>query len=162
MKKFVFWATMMLMSIGAYAMPIDEAQREALYLTDKMAYELGLDEYQFEAVYEINLDYFLSCITQTDVYGPWWERRNADLQYVLTPTQFYRYTNRLYFYRPLTWRTGAWYYPIYTHYPNRTHYYRTRPVGYGLYMGGNNRLGHDYYANRPPVGRAGHGTPQTS
>ena len=161
MRKFMILATLMLMSIGAQAMPFEIAEREALFLTDKMAYELGLDDYQAEAVFEINLDYFLSCDTQTDVYGVWWDRRNADLRYVLTPTQYYRFVNRFYFYRPLTWRMGAWYYPIYSHYTNRSYFYRTRPTGYGYYMGGHNRLAHDYYANRPPVGRAGHGTPET-
>lgn len=160
MKKLLLLATLLIGSIGANAMPFENAQREALFLTDKMAYELGLDEYQYEAVFEINLDYFISCVTQTDVYGIWWERRNADLKYILTTVQYYRYINRIYFYRPLTWRTGAWYYPIYTHYTNRTHFYRTRPTGYGVYMGGNNRMAHDYYANRPPVGRAGHGNPE--
>ena len=39
----------------------EEARRQALFLSDKMAYELGLSDAQYQAVYEINLDYLLIC-----------------------------------------------------------------------------------------------------
>ena len=39
------------------AMPYQQAREQALFLTDKMAYELNLTEQQYEAAYEINLDY---------------------------------------------------------------------------------------------------------
>ena len=40
------------------AMSYEQARQEALYLTDKMAYELNLNDQQYNDAYEINLDYF--------------------------------------------------------------------------------------------------------
>jgi len=42
------------------AMSYNAAKHEALFLSDKMAYELNLTAAQYEAVYEINLDYLMS------------------------------------------------------------------------------------------------------
>ena len=50
---------MMVMTISAKAISHEEAKDDALFLTDKMAYELSLTDDQYEAVYEINLDYLL-------------------------------------------------------------------------------------------------------
>ena len=44
MKKIMTLALMMTIAITATALPIDMAEREALFLTDKMAYELNLDD----------------------------------------------------------------------------------------------------------------------
>ena len=64
------------------------AKNEALFLSDKMAYELNLTAAQYEAVYEINLDYLMSLNGHADVFGIWWDRRNADLRYVLNSWQY--------------------------------------------------------------------------
>ena len=53
-------AVMMVMTISAKAMSYNAAKNEALFLSDKMAYELNLTAAQYEAVYEINLDYLMS------------------------------------------------------------------------------------------------------
>ena len=60
MKKMMILAILMAMTITANAMSYKEARNEALYLSDKMAYELNLTDAQYEAVYEINLDYMMS------------------------------------------------------------------------------------------------------
>ena len=60
MKKFFTLAVMMVMTISANAMSYNAAKHEALFLSDKMAYELNLTAAQYEAVYEINLDYLMS------------------------------------------------------------------------------------------------------
>ena len=70
MKKMMILAMMMVMTISARsAMPLgssknamsyNAAKNEALFLSDKMAYELNLTAAQYEAVYEINLDYLMS------------------------------------------------------------------------------------------------------
>ena len=70
MKKIMFMAMMMAIAISAQAMPYNTARNEALFLSDKMAYELNLTDAQYEAVYEINLDYFLNINTQNDLFGP--------------------------------------------------------------------------------------------
>ena len=56
-------AMMMVMTISANAMSYNAAKNEALFLSDKMAYELNLTAAQYEAVYEINLDYLMSRAT---------------------------------------------------------------------------------------------------
>ena len=53
--------------------------------------------------YEINLDYLMSVNGHNDVFGTWWDRRNADLRYVLNSWQYDKYAALNYFYRPLRW-----------------------------------------------------------
>ena len=88
MKKMMFLAVMMVMTVSANAMSYNAAKHEALFLSDKMAYELNLTAAQYEAVYEINLDYLMSLNGHGDVFGIWWDRRNADLRYVLNSWQY--------------------------------------------------------------------------
>ena len=83
MKKILTLAMMMVVAISANAMSYSMAKNEALFLSDKMAYELNLTNAQYDAVYEINLDYLMSVNGRDDVFGIWWNRRNADLKYVL-------------------------------------------------------------------------------
>ena len=88
MKKMMILAVMMVMTISANAMNYNAAKNEALFLSDKMAYELNLTAAQYEAVYEINLDYLMILNGHADVFGIWWDRRNADLRFVLNSWQF--------------------------------------------------------------------------
>ena len=47
MKKFIFALVMLFtMTVSASAMSYEEARNEALFLTDKMAYELNFTFYQ--------------------------------------------------------------------------------------------------------------------
>ena len=50
MKKMLMMAVMMVMTISANAMSYTAAKNEALFLSDKMAYELDLTDAQYEAV----------------------------------------------------------------------------------------------------------------
>jgi len=157
MKKLLLMTMFLAATLTMNALPIDVAQREALFLTDKMAYELDLTEEQYELAYEVNLDYLLSINYHGDLYGTWWSRRNADLRYILSDYQYRIYVGLNYFYRPLAWRDGRWYYPIYGRYADRYHYYRARPHGFGVYRGGHNRI-HGHYnrpIHRPHAGRFG-------
>lgn len=158
MKKMMFMAILMVMTITANAMSYKEAKKEALYLSDKMAYELGLTDAQYDAVYEINLDYMMSVNGRNDVYGAWWSRRNTDLQFVLTAYQYKKYVELSYFYRPLTWHNGSWTFNIYSHYTGKSHFYKGRPKGYVSYKGGNNKKSANHYASmKPKNDRKGHG-----
>jgi len=148
----MFVAMMMVMTITANAMSYKEAKKEALYLSDKMAYELSLTDAQYDAVYEINLDYMMSVNGRNDVYGVWWDRRNTDLQYVLTAYQYNKYIGLSYFYRPLTWKNGSWTFNVYTHYSNKSHFYKGHPKGYVSYKGGNNKKSANHYASMKPKG----------
>lgn len=126
---------MMITTVTLQAMTYSQAREEALFLTDKMAYELGLYESQYDAVYEINLDYLMALNYQDDLYSTCWTRRNLDLSYVLTAAQYNMYISRTYFYRPVYWSSG-FRYSIYTRYTDRSYYYYSRPSVYTTYRGG--------------------------
>ena len=147
MKKMMFMAMMMVMTITANAMSYNVAKNEALFLSDKMAYELNLTDAQYDAVYEINLDYLMSVNGHADVFGIWWDRRNADLRYVLTSWQFAKYMELTYFYRPISWHNGAWTFYVYSYY-DRARFFKPRPTVFVSYMGGHNRKPSHFYADR--------------
>ena len=129
----------MVIAVSARAMSFTDAQREALFLTDKMAYELDLSPAQFEAVYEINFDYFYSVGHRRDIYGNYWSRRDSDLRFVLSPWQYELYVAATYFYHPLYWYRGAFTFTIYSRYTSRNHFFLPRPSRYSTYRGGYNR-----------------------
>ena len=147
-------------ALQANAMSYTDAQREALFLTDKMTYELGLSQAQADAVFEINLDYMLSVSTPSLIYGTYWARRNQDLRYVLSPEQYHRYQALGYFYKPVAYSGNRLSFVIYNRYANRSLFYRARPTNYASYRGGNNRKYNSVYANRtftaPQSNRAYH------
>ena len=147
MKKMMTLAMMMVMTISANAMSYNMAKNEALFLSDKMAWELNLTDAQYEAVYEINLDYLMSVDSRADVFGIWWDRRNADLRFVLNSWQYDKYMALSHFYRPLSWHNGAWTFAVYAHY-DRGHFYKARPMVFVTYRGGNNRKADRFYADR--------------
>ena len=139
---------MMTIALNANAMSFTQAQREALFLTDKMAYELNLTDEQYDACYEINLDYLMSVSTVDDLYGTYWTRRNYDLGYVLFDWPLEAFRAASYFYRPLYWDAGCWHFGIYARYPRRTFFYFSHPTVYVSYRGGHSwRMngGHSYY-----------------
>ena len=144
---------------SASAMSYEQARQQALFLTDKMAYELNLTEEQYEAAYEVNLDYLMGVNTQADLYGIYWERRNLDLSYILLDWQYRMYLDATYFYRPLYWRAGYWHFGIYARYPHRDYFYFGRPRFYSVYRGGHAwhmNGGRSWYHGRTfaPVGRS--------
>ena len=163
MKKIMMMmAMMMAMTVTANAMSYKVARNEALFLSDKMAYELNLTDAQYNAVYEINLDYFLMVDSRADVRGIWWDRRNTDLKYVLTAWQYEKFASLNYFFTPVTWRDGSWTFGVYTVYSNRNHFFKGRPTVFVDYRGGNNHKDVHFYAGwnggRPPVANNNNGT----
>ena len=152
MKKMMFTLMAFLtIAVNASAMSYEQAREEALFLTDKMAYELNLTDAQYEAAYEINLDYLMGVTSEYDVFGPYWERRNLDLSYILFSWQWDLYRAAHYFYRPLFWERGYWHFGIYARYPHRDYFYFGRPVFYASYRGGHawhHVGGHGYYYGR--------------
>ncbi|MBR4920509.1 MAG: hypothetical protein IKZ62_04230 [Prevotella sp.] len=145
MKKMMMMAMMMVMTITANAMSYNAAKNEALFLSDKMAYELNLTDAQYDAVYEINLDYLMSVNGRHDAYGTWWNRRNTELRFVLNGWQFNKFMELTYFYRPITWHNGAWRFHIYSHY-DRTRFFKHHPTVFASYKGGHTR---PYHAPKP-------------
>ena len=143
---------------SAKALSYVQAQREAWFLTDKMAYELNLTSEQFDRVYQINLDYLMSIRSAADCYGYYWNYRDADFRCVLFDWQYALYSTVDYFFRPIRWLRSAWYFPVCDHY-RVGYYYFPRPTVYATYRGGmwHRRGHHDVspyhgYAFRPAPG----------
>lgn len=135
-------ALLFTLTFTANAMSYEQARQQALFLTDKMAYELNLTDDQYEAAYEINLDYLMSVNTVDDLYGSYWRYRNLDLSYILLDWQYRAFCNAAYFYRPLYFSGGYWRFGIYARYPYRDYYYFHRPRVYVSYCGG-----HSWHSN---------------
>ena len=152
MKKFLVALTALFtLTLSANAMGYEQARQQALFLTDKMAYELNLTDEQYEAAYEINLDYLMGVNTVDDLYGICWSRRNTDLSYILWDWQYEAYLAATYFYRPLYWSGGYWHFGIYARYPYRDFFYFGRPHFYVTYRGGHSwhhNGGHSWYHGR--------------
>ena len=137
MKKFILaLVALFTLTVSASAMSYEQARQQALFLTDKMAYELNLTDDQYEAAYEVNLDYLMGVNTVDDLYGSYWRQRNLDLSYILLDWQYRSFLNASYFYRPLYWDAGYWHFGIYARYPHRDYFFFGRPQFYAVYRGG--------------------------
>ncbi len=145
-KVLTIMAAMMAISISATAMPYEIAREEALFLSDKMAYELDLTESQYEAVYEINLDYLLSVNSHSDVLGSPWIIRNRDLSYVLSDWQYDSFRDSGWFYRPVVWGARGWSFTIYNRY-SRGRLFMHRPNVFISFRGGHNHRDASFYAH---------------
>ena len=142
---------------GMNAMDYETAREQAYYLTDKMAYELNLNEQQYNDAYEINLDYLLSIRTEADLLDSrYLAYRNADLRHILYDWQWAAYAAVDYLFNPLRWLNGGWYFPVYRYYAHGYFFYH-RPSIFWDYRGGHGRFyfGNGYYYNRRPTWRGG-------
>lgn len=145
-------------AVAASAMSYSQAREQALFLTDKMAYELNLTDDQYEAAYEINLDYLLSVNSDDELYGDYWRWRNIDFSYVLLDWQYRMFCEAAYFYRPLYFSAGVWHFAIYACYPHRDYFYFNRPTVYVSYRGGHSwrqNNGSSWYSGRTFGSRRG-------
>ena len=153
MKKILLALVALLtLTTSAQAMSYEQARERALFLTDKMAYELNLTDDQYEAAYEVNLDYLMTVNTYDDLYGEYWRQRNLDLSYILLDWQYRSFCAATYFYRPIYWNAGCWHFGIYARYPQRTYFYFGRPHFYAVYRGGHSwrtNGGRSWYHGRP-------------
>lgn len=152
MKRYILTLVAALTAmVSASAMSYERAREEALYLTDKMAYELNLNDQQYNDAYEINLDYFLSMNSERDLYEDYLSYRLTNFRHILVSWQFDLMLQADYFVRPLLWSRGCWVFPIYTHYHRHVFYY-DRPRVYFEYRGGHghHHFHNGYYAERRP------------
>ena len=144
---------------GVKAMGYEQAREQALFLTDKMAYELNLSEQQYEAAYEINLDYLMNVNTVDDLYSEYWRQRNLDMEAIFYDWQWSAFCAASYFYRPLYWDAGVWHFGIYAHYPHRTFYFFGRPAIWATYRGAHSwryNGGHSWWVHHGPAFRVEH------
>ncbi len=137
MKRVILMLALSVINVSCLlALTFSDARREALFLTDKMAYELNLSYSQYDHVYQVNLEYFLNVNTPADCRGRYWNYRDADLLYILHDWQYALYKTTTYFFMPLQWINSVWHYSIYNHYRKGYHYF-ARPQCYATYLGGN-------------------------
>lgn len=166
MKKFLLlslFTVISVMSSTCWAgMSSSRIRKEALYLSDKMAYELGLTNSQYDDIYEINYDFIYSLRNTMDyvVDGYQWamddyydalDLRNDDLRWVLSSSQYRRFLKLEYFYRPIAVSSGNWFFRIYNVYTNRSLFYLSKPTIYRSYSGGhyrNNFNNQSHYQNK--------------
>ena len=143
------------------AMSLSEIRNEARFLTDRMGHELGLSNRQYEDVYEINFDFLYQANEVIDdvVYGYddaidyyyyLLDMRNEDLMYVLNSSQYRKFVDRDYFYRPIYMVGRTWGLRIWDRYTDRNYFYFGKPTGYLTYSGAHGRIHFSlsYYANR--------------
>jgi len=148
MKRIILTMVVLLtVGVAANAMSYKSARDQALFLTDKMAYELGLTDDQYNACYEINLDYIMCIDVYDDLFGTYWNRRNTELQYVLTPAQYSAFISLEYFYRPISYSGKKLVFTIYNRYP-KGRFFRAAPPGYEIYRGSNRYFNHSPYHGR--------------
>lgn len=139
MKKIMMTMAMIVtIATSAAAMTFKEAREHALFLTDKMTYELGLSAVQANNVYEINFDYIIALAIQGERPGICQSRRDADMRYVLSDYQYHLYKKTNYFYRPMSSSKNVWSIHIYNYYTDRHHMYSNRPSHYQDYKGPSN------------------------
>lgn len=150
-RLFTAFALLLTFTLSISAMSYEQARNQALFLTDKMAYELNLTDQQYEAAYEINLDYLMRIDNADDLYGAYWRQRDLDLSYILLDWQYRAYVDASYFYRPLYWNGGYWHFGIYARYPHRDFFYFGCPNFVWTYSGGHSWMhngGRSWYYGR--------------
>jgi len=143
--------------MGLSAMDYETARERAYYLTDKMAYELNLNDQQYNDAYEINLDYLLSLNTEADLMdGRYLAYRNDDLRHILYDWQWTAFAAVDYLFRPVWWLSGGWYFPVFRHYAHGYYFYH-RPTIFWDYRGGHGRFyfSTGFYHNRRPMWHGG-------
>jgi hypothetical protein len=157
----VMVASMYTASMASVEISSGDVRTETRFLTDKMRYELNLDDQQYNDVYEINYDFFYSVRNIMDdvAYGDEYALktyydelniRNDDLRYVLGSDQYEKFINKDYFSRPFYLNNNSWGLEVYFDYGPDVYYY-PYPTVYASYSGGHARTSirvNSYYINR--------------
>ncbi len=135
------------------AMSINKMRQNARFLTDRMAYELHLSTLQYDDVYEVNYDfinsvrYIMDDVVRghdyaVDRYYNYLNYRNEDLRWILSASQYQRFMDVEYFYRPIYTTRHNWAFRIYNVYMDVHHFYFGKPHHYKTYNGGHSRSHH--------------------
>ena len=150
MKKLTtLWMMLLMLTISIpamSAMSMSKVRQHARFLTDRMAYELNLTTMQYNDVYEVNYDfidnvrYIMDDVTSgypsaVDRYYDYLDFRNDDLRWILSASQYRRFMNVDYFYRPIYTTASEWLFRIYRVYNDITHFYFGKPHHYKSYKG---------------------------
>lgn len=141
------------MTATAHPMSYAAMRNNARFLTDRMAYTLGLSTALLDDLYYINYDYicgvndYLDDVALGYYYDDYMDvvrRRDIALQRLLTSAQWAVLLTYDYFYRPISFVDRAWRFAIYAfdHRPN--YYYYRIPRHFSSYRGG-----HHFHGMRP-------------
>ena len=147
----------------SYVMMRDHAR----FLTDRMAFTLGLRADIIDLVYMINYDYIYGVNEYLDdmalgysyaEYNDILYHRDLALRRLLTAAQWARYMSYDYFYRPIVFANNGWRFSIYAYDNRHTYFHYGLPRHYHEYRGGR------YFdpmrpAHRPHVGHPAPGGP---
>ena len=159
MKKLTtLWMMLLMLTISIpamSAMSMSKVRQHARFLTDRMAYELNLTTMQYNDVYEVNYDfidnvrYIMDDVTAgypsaVDRYYDFLDFRNDDLRWILSASQYRRFMNVDYFYRPIYTTASEWLFRIYRVYNDITHFYFGKPHHYKSYKGEHYRTHHGH------------------
>lgn len=151
MKNFrMILATLALVvgTMTAEARPMSYAamRNNARFLTDRMAYTLGLSPALIDDLYYINYDYicgvndYLDDVALGYYYADYMavvRERDYALRRLLTLAQWNMLVTYDYFYRPISFVDRAWRFGIYAYDHRHNHFYCRVPRHYDTYRGGN-------------------------
>lgn len=157
---------LMLMAVAAFifvlpasAFDLGDVRVNARFLTDRMAFELKLNQRQYNDLYEINFDFFnnvdpyVSALSRAearamDAYYRYLDERNDDLRWVLSSAAYVKFMSIDYFFRPIYAVNNVCYVRVYKVYPDRRFFYYGLPAHYYSYKGAHGRVhcgGISYY-----------------
>lgn len=153
------------LTMNAQSMSITAIRSNARFLTDRMAYTLGIsDPFLIDEIYRINYDYIYGVNTYLDdiALGYYYDdymlvcdARDIALRNLLGITVWNRLIGYSYFHRPIIFSNHRWHFGVYdydrfgaTHF----HYAAPRPFGNG-YAGGH------FFGGMAPRGGRGNATP---
>lgn len=112
MKRKIYLLVMaiaaVLFAMPARAFDLGDVRVNARFLTDRMAFELKLNQRQYNDLYEINFDFFsnvdpyVSALARADAramdaYYRYLDERNDDLRWILSNTAYVRFMSIDYF-----------------------------------------------------------------
>ena len=149
----IFMLSMSLPVMGA--MSISKMRQNARFLTDKMTYELKLSMMQYDDVYEVNYDfinnirYIMDDVVRgygyaVERYYEYLDIRNDDLRWILTNSQYRRFMDVDYFYRPIYTTQNNWLFRIYKIYLDKNLFHYGKPHHYKSYKGEHYRVHHNH------------------
>ena len=137
----------MLTSLAASAQPMSvyAMRNNARFLTDRMAYTLGLSAALIDDLYYINYDYicgvndYLDAVALGYRYDDYMEivyARDYALRRLLTERQWALLMTYDYFYRPIAFNNHRWSFSIYLHDRRMDHFFYAPPRRFNDYHGG--------------------------
>lgn len=147
LRKQLLTAVFLIATASATAQPMSyyAIRDNARFLTDRMAYTLGIATSLLDDLFCINYDYicgvndYLDDVAlgyRYDDYMAVMAARDAALRSLLTYEQWERLVALDYFYRPIVFRSNRWFFSIYRHDPHVGHFYFAAPPRYHAYRGG--------------------------